>query len=198
LYWILALFVRNSPDNAFDLNMLDWVLDWDVEFLDRAAERVSWITDTEPRMVMAVAGILGIAVTGRYRFAGAIVFATAITALPTDWLDDMGGVLTGRERPNGAPFKAYPSGHTLGTVTQFGFSIYLAIRLGLPDWLLRAVVAVFAVLMVLVGPARLVRGVHWPTDVIGSYLLGAGSLIAAVLVFEIGERWLDRFRPSEP
>lgn len=201
LYAVLAIIVRRAPDNSVDRRVLDWVLARDAEFLDQAAERISWITDTEPRIVMAIVGLLGLAATGRLRFVAAVLFATALTAIPTDALDDVGGLFTGRERPNGAPFKAYPSGHTLGTVTQFGFSIYLAVRLGLPRWLLRLVVVVFAVPMVLVGPARLVKNVHWPTDVIGSYFLGAGSLIAAVLVFEIGERWLAgsrRFGPSRP
>lgn len=190
LYALLALVVRRAPDNSIDRRVLDWVLGWDAGFLDQAAERISWITDTEPRIVLAIVGLVGVAATGRLRFVAAVLFATALTAIPTDALDDVGGLVTGRERPNGAPFKAYPSGHTLGTVTQFGFSIYLAVRLGLPRWLLKVVVVVLGVPMVLVGPARLVKGVHWPTDVVGSYLLGAGSLIAAVLVFEIGERWL--------
>lgn len=190
LYVALAVFVRRAPDNGFDRDVLDWVLGWDAGFLDPAAKWISWITDTEPRTVMAIVGLVVVAATGRVRFVGAVLVATAVTAIPTNALDDVAGLFTGRERPNDAPFKAYPSGHTLGTVTQFGFSIYLAVRLGFRGWLLAAVWVMLGVPMVLVGPARLVRNVHWPTDIVGSYLLGAGSLIAAVLVFEISERWL--------
>lgn len=192
LYAALAVVVRQAPDNDLDRGVLDWVLGWDSDLLDGVAERVSWITDTEPRVVMAVVGLAGIAATGRVRFVAAVLMATALAGLPTDALDDLAGWFSGRERPNGAPFKAYPSGHTLGTVTQFGFSIYLAVRLGLRGRSLAAVVVVLGVPMALVGPARLIRGVHWPTDVIGAYLLGAASLIAVVQVFEMAERWLDR------
>ncbi len=191
LYVVLAVVVRLAPDNAFDRRVLDRVLAWDIGFVDRAAGWISWITDTEPRTVMAIVLLVVIAATGRVRFVVTILLTAAIIGIPTDVLDDVAGVFTGRHRPNGAPFKAYPSGHTLGTVTQFGFSIYLAVRLGIPRRPLAVVVVAFAVPMALVGPARLVRGVHWPTDVIGAYVLGAGSLIATVLAFEIVERWLS-------
>ncbi len=194
LYVALAVVVRRFPDNRFDRRLLEWISGWEVAGLDRGAEWVSWITDTEPRVVMATIGLIGVAATGRFRFVAAVLLTTVITGVPTNALDDVAGVFTGRIRPNGAPFKAYPSGHTLGTITQFGFTIYLAMRLGLPRRLLLVVAIVFAVPMILVGPARLVRGVHWPTDVLGSYLLGAGSLIITVLVFEIVERWLARSR----
>ncbi len=194
LYGVLAVVVRWSPDNGFDRRLLAWVSGLDGPGLDRTAEWVSWVTDTEPRVVMATIGLIGVAATGRIRFVVAVLLTTLITGVPTNALDDVAGVFTGRIRPNGAPFKAYPSGHTLGTITQFGFTIYLAVRLGLPRRLLLVVATVFAVPMILVGPARLIRGVHWPTDVLGSYLLGAGSLIITVLVFETIERWLARSR----
>ncbi len=194
LYGVLAVVVRWSPDNGFDRRLLAWVSGLDGPGLDRTAEWVSWVTDTEPRVVMATIGLIGVAATGRIRFVVAVLLTTLVTGVATNALDDVAGVFTGRIRPNGAPFKAYPSGHTLGTITQFGFTIYLAVRLGLPRRLLLVVATVFAVPMILVGPARLIRGVHWPTDVLGSYLLGAGSLIITVLVFETIERWLARSR----
>jgi len=194
LYGVMAVVVRRFPDNGVDRRLLAWISGWDAPGLDRGAEWISWITDTEPRVVMATIGLIGVAATGRIRFVAAVLLTTLITGVPTNALDDVAGVFTGRIRPNGAPFKAYPSGHTLGTITQFGFTIYLAARLGLPRRLLVVVAVVFAVPMILVGPARLVREVHWPTDVLGSYLLGAGSLVITVLVFEIIERWLAGFR----
>ena len=70
----------------------------------------------------------------------------------------LGGVVAGRERPNGAPFAGFPSGHTLGTLVQFGLAIYLTLRMTGRRRLLVPVVAVLALPVVLVGPARVSSG----------------------------------------
>lgn len=90
---------------------------------------------------------------------------------------DQRALLGGRDRcsrirPNGAPFMAYPSGHTPGTIVQNGFAIHLAHRLGLNRRLFVSLVVLLALPMILVGPARIVVGVHWSTDVLGTYPSG--------------------------
>ena len=87
-------------------------------------------------------------------------------------------------------FLAYPSGHTLGTIIQFGFAIFLAFRLGLNRRVLIITVALLVLPIVFVGPARVLVRVHWSPDILGAYLLGAASLIVLVLLFKIGEQWL--------
>jgi membrane-associated phospholipid phosphatase len=55
--------------------------------------------------------------------------------------------------------------------------------------LLIPIVAILALPIVFVGPARVLVGVHWSTDILGAYLLGAATIVALVLLFEIGEHW---------
>jgi membrane-associated phospholipid phosphatase len=62
-------------------------------------------------------------------------------------------------------------------------------RLGLHRWLLLPLVALLGLPIVLVGPVRILREVHWSADVVGAYLLAVASVIVLVLVLEIGERW---------
>jgi len=65
---------------------------------------------------------------------------------------------------------SYPSGHALGSVVLYGFLAYLlAIRL--PGH--RGVIYVGAIALCLaIGFSRLYLGVHWPTDLIGGYIIG--------------------------
>jgi len=203
LYWVLAILLRVAPENVVDRVVFDWVSGWDVPLLDGPSERISWFTDLVPRLVLAFVGVAGIALAGRWRLAAATALAAAIMVIPIDAIDLVGGIVADRIRPNGAPFLAYPSGHTLGTIVQYGFGIYLVLRLGLHRRLLLPLVALLALPIVLVGPARVLVGVHWPTDVLGAYLLGLASVIALILLLEIGEGWLarrelfgDSLRPS--
>jgi undecaprenyl-diphosphatase len=187
LYGSLAVLVRIAP-----ANVLDWVSRGQVSFLDGTMEWISWFTDLRPRLVLGVVGVAGIALAGRHRLAAATALAVAITIIPINVLDLVGGIVAGRVRPSGAPFAAFPSGHTLGTLAQFGLAIYLAVRMTVRRRLLLPVVAVLAHPVLIVGPARVFTKAHWPTDVLGAYLLGVASVIALVLVLEAGERWLAK------
>ena len=189
LYGALAVVVRVAPENGIDRSVFDWVSRWDVPVLDATMEWVSWFTDLSPRLVVGFAAVIAIALSGRYRLAAVTAAVAAVTAIPVNGLDLWGGIVADRIRPNGAPFLAYPSGHTLGTIVQYGFAIYLAFRLGLHRRFAVPIVALLALPIVLVGPARIVVGVHWPSDVLGAYLLGAATVITLILLFEVGERW---------
>jgi undecaprenyl-diphosphatase len=190
LYGALALCLRAVPANIVDREVIVWVDRGAVSFLDGTMDLFSWFTDLRPRLVLGAVGIAGIALTGRYRLAVAVLAAIAVTAVPINVVDLVGGIVVGRARPSGASFAAFPSGHTLGTIVQFGVGVYLVVRLVRHRRFLLVAVAVLAVPMVAVGPARILTRAHWPTDVLGAYLLGVASVIVVVLVIEFVEQWL--------
>jgi undecaprenyl-diphosphatase len=86
-------------------------------------------------------------------------------------------VLVGRTRPQGRAM-GFPSGHSTGAAAFAVLAIYFAVkeRWGRMQRLSLAVVVLG--LMVLVGIARMVLHAHWPSDVLGGFLLG-GSCAAA-------------------
>ncbi|MCP3818729.1 phosphatase PAP2 family protein [Streptomyces sp. A3M-1-3] len=96
----------------------------------------------------------------------------------------------GRDRPrwpdpvDSAHYAAFPSGHAMTAVVAFGLLLWLLRRFGAraPVW--RAALAVAAVSVVGVGVTRLYLGVHWFSDVVGGWLLGALVVALSVTLYE--------------
>lgn len=98
----------------------------------------------------------------------------------------------GRERPvwpdpvDSAHYAAYPSGHALTATVVCGLLLWLLHRYGVDRALWRTAVTVAVVSVVGVGLTRVWLGVHWASDVVGGWLLGALLVALAVAVHQ---RW---------
>ncbi|WP_432540411.1 phosphatase PAP2 family protein [Kineococcus sp. SYSU DK002] len=143
-----------------------------------ATTRVAQVVEavTQPVWVYLV-GLAGVVVTyrgGRRRPAVAALAAGAVAAVASPAVK----ALTDRARPaleaglTTAHGGSFPSGHVLASTTVV---LTFVLLLAPPDR--RGVVAVVgAVELVVVAVDRVWLGAHWPTDVLGGWLL-AGALV---------------------
>ncbi|MCQ8188043.1 phosphatase PAP2 family protein [Streptomyces rugosispiralis] len=79
-----------------------------------------------------------------------------------------------------AHYAAFPSGHALTTTVTFGLLLWLMTLHRAPAKWLRALAVVAAVSVLGVGFTRLYLGVHWPSDVLAGWLLGAALVYGAI------------------
>jgi membrane-associated phospholipid phosphatase len=80
---------------------------------------------------------------------------------------------------------SFPSGHVLTYVGVYGFFAHLVEAHVDHAVARRAGVAALAGLVGLVGPSRVQQGHHWPSDVLGSYLVGLPLLAVYIEAY----RW---------
>lgn len=102
-------------------------------------------------------------------------------------LEHLFKVLVARPRPRGFHW-GFPSGHVTAAAAFAILLVYLMSRERLrPAWRL-TVQALAVALIVAVGFARIILDAHWPSDVVGGFLLGTGCAAAGA--------WWDASRPD--
>ncbi len=137
---------------------------------------------------------------GRRRLVAYLV----TTSLVGGAIDSIVKILVNRPRPSleepiiTAHGKSFPSGHAMSSTFVYG-ALVLTFLPAIPRRLRLTVVLGVALLVLSIGFSRLALGVHFLTDVLGGYVLGAAWLIASTGAFSIWreERGRPRVKPLE-
>ncbi|MFI7367490.1 phosphatase PAP2 family protein [Streptomyces sp. NPDC050149] len=132
---------------------------------------------------------------------GARVLAAwvAVTTLVSSLLQQGMKAAVGRERPrwpdpvDSAHYASFPSGHAMTAMVSCGLLLWLLHRSGCRPWIRRAALTAAGVSVLGVGLTRLYLGVHWPSDVLGGWLLGAALTAFATAGYD---RYAARPRPD--
>ena len=136
------------------------------------------------------------------RGAYKLVIFLAVTCIVGGLVDTAVKVAVGRSRPDvddpivEAFGESFPSGHSMSSLVCYG-ALLVAFAPILSPTARRWAFAGGALLVLAIGASRLVLGVHYITDVLGGYVLGAAWLIASVAVFETWRADRGR-RTTEP
>ena len=151
---------------------------------------------------------------GRHKTAGVAVaildtIAPSIAVLGAAGLSFAVKEIVGRTRPHLFPpltsetGPSFPSGHTLSAVAFYGMCAFLLAR-PRRGW---ARVGIYALAVVIIGAvaySRVYLGVHYPTDVLGSFIIGLAWLIALTITLSLvedrlkGAHFIEQRAETEP
>lgn len=191
-FGVLALLAWSIPYFPADVTIERAVQAEHPGWLETLASAVSWVGFPPQSTIIFGIIIAAIFVSGRRREAGLALFAAAGSAAL--WF--LIAPLVHRPRPSpdlvrvaaNIPFGSFPSGHVLNLTAFFGCLAYLAFTRLPSGWLRTLIVVCCAALVVGIGFARIYSGEHWPSDVLGGYLLGSVWLALAIRL----DRWRAR------
>lgn len=75
---------------------------------------------------------------------------------------------------------SFPSGHAMGSIAFYGFIIFLLSKSKINKYLKIFLSVIIGLTIFLIGISRIYVGVHYPSDIIGGFLLGYIILISSI------------------
>jgi undecaprenyl-diphosphatase len=133
-----------------------------------AASGLFWLSGLRREALYAAGAALGISALGL------LLKSHWLRPRPEDGLVQVIGSTSGY---------SFPSGHTLFYVGFFGFLFYWCYASLRKGRLRTALLWLFGLLMLLVGPSRIYLGHHWASDVLASYALGLAYLLLVIRAY---------------
>ena len=185
----LLLVAEILPEGigAWDRSVAAWFVAQRTTALNSVTEVGSMLGSTF--VVVGIALVVGIVLALRRHWL-------AIGFLAAGLLIEVGAFLAAtfavsRPRPNvpqldvAPPTSSFPSGHTAAALVLY-VSLAIIVWTLSQSWALRLLFWALAVVVpIFVAMSRLYRGMHHATDVLGSVVLAAGTLLCAVIVTRV-------------
>jgi undecaprenyl-diphosphatase len=163
--------------------------EWLIQFM----QGISWIGGGVQRYVIVT--ILTLALWRWWGWGAAL--AMGLTTLLSAFTSDVMKSFFARVRPDLVPqldiihSPAFPSGHSNNAAMVYILFIMLVPQARHPMWQAAA-----AIMILLTGVSRIMLGVHWPTDVMGGWMLGASFAMAAAAVIAYRQHQRTAHFPS--
>jgi undecaprenyl-diphosphatase len=185
---LLHQVTTDGPLTAFDDSAARW-LHVRVQGEDGIIALLEAISFTgKPIFLVFAVGIPGAWIL--YHGGRKLAIFLAVTCIGGGIVDTIVKVGVGRPRPEveepiiEAFGKSFPSGHSMASVVCYGALLLVFMPL-MSNVVRNLAIAAYVILVLAIGFSRLMLGVHFISDVVGGYVLGAAWLAASVAAFEI-------------
>jgi undecaprenyl-diphosphatase len=194
----IAHAVVQGQTQQFDTAILRWMGSIGAPWLDAAALEVTALgARVVVYMVVLVASVF--MWQSRHHYSAALLW---VSVIGSGLINSVLKLTFNRPRPDVFPWRtqhvglaSFPSGHAMTSIVVYGTLAFLVARLAPTRWLRRLVWIVAILVIVLVGLSRLYLGVHYPSDVLAGFVIGAAWAIICALGIE-AVRYFRTRRPE--
>ncbi len=187
----LAVVVRENPESEIDRRLLEEIGSWGADALGGWYEVMSRYSGQWPAVMTMFFAVFVAMVIGRANNGVALAITLALVGTGDLILGLALGEFVAVDRPEGGE-RSFPSGHVAYITSASIMLFYVAWLKRFPLPVLAVLVPVFIFLMFSSGVARLYEVAHWPSDVLGGYLLGVLGPLVFIPVYHRLElvRWV--------
>lgn len=180
---IITKWLAGGPVGTWEDSVNRWFVEQRTTTLDSVSRVGSDLGATLTIIGIAVVAGIVLAIGRHWRELGFLVAALTLEAS----VSLTSSLVVNRTRPNvrrldaAPPTSSFPSGHTAAAIVLF-VSLAILITSHVRSTTVRILVwIVAAAIPIYVGISRLYRGMHHPTDEMGSAVIAAGALLFALL-----------------
>lgn len=202
VFAVLFFFARTVPYFGFDLTIEHALQAFNPFWFDRLMVFVSQLGFNPQAWVWSGLFVVLVFVAGLRWEAISMTFA----GLGVSLLGTLVKIVVQRERPTDAlvhvfqPLTDYsfPSGHVLFYTAFLGMCFFLIYTLLKHSPARTLALILCGALIALVGPSRVYLGQHWPSDVLGAYMLGSVWLALSIFFYRWGKTRFFVHQPVAP
>ncbi|MBC9717556.1 phosphatase PAP2 family protein [Streptomyces sp. TRM66268-LWL] len=181
-----------SFDTGLARTMHRWAHSWDgVTQFNRVLS--DWVWDPWTLRALCAVVVVWLWTRGARHFAVLLAVTCTVGTLAQQALK----ALVDKDRPqwqnpvDSAHYAAFPSGHAMTATVACGLLLWLLRRYGVRGAAWATAVALASVSVIGVGLTRIWLGVHWPSDVLGGWLLGMLTVAIAICSYRRLEAKVD-------
>lgn len=194
----IAEAMVEGETQAFDNAILRFMGEAGAPWLDTLALEV---TALGARVVVYMVVLVASAFLwqSRHHYSAALLWVSVIGA---GLINTVLKISFNRPRPDVFPWRtqhvglaSFPSGHAMTSIVVYGTLAFLIARLAPTPLLRRLTWALAGFVIVIVGLSRLYLGVHYPSDVLAGFIIGAAWAIICALGIE-AVRYFRTRRPE--
>jgi len=184
----LAALAATHQTLPGDVDIAQWIQDLPVPGQE-LSDLVRTVTETE--VVLATGGAVVLVLWLRGYRRQAVLLAAGLLAMGVlavtlkEIVDRPRPAAELVERRSGFDSTSFPSGHVLSTTVLYGTLIYYGFSLSLTAVARVGLVLASFLFLTLVGPVSIWLGVHWPSDVAGSWLWALVVVVPIIVVDQL-------------
>jgi membrane-associated phospholipid phosphatase len=201
-FGVLTFIVKTTPLLTWDIQIEQAIQSINAPIFAALMSLISWPGFPPQSFILSALIVLLLYVLGLRWEAISALFAAVITPVANTLVK----VVIRRPRPS-IDFVhvlkilnsySFPSGHVMFYVGFFGFLWFLVFTLLKHSWRRTLLLILLGFFIALIGISRIYLGQHWPSDVLGAYLLGGLTLLVILQFYRWGKKRFFVRQPVAP